>query len=336
MSLRSWLKPAADCGENTSGESDSDEDSVVSNTEVARSESDLVPTDHVPEIPDRAHQPFLKFPKRTFGNQQRAFCSSWYAKFPWLHYQEGEDKVYCFHCLVSNRHHYPVSQKKDDAFIKNGFSNWKRALAKFKKHQLSHSHRQAVEFVTSTSKNIGEMVNKGYAAQKAENRQILLTIFNCVRYLGRQGLALRGNYKDGERGEINSNFMQLLLLVASQSNPNIFEWLKRSQNKFTSPDIQNEMLSMMALRIMRDIRSEISDKWFTIMVDETTDQSNTEQMVFCLRHVDDHFDVHEEVIGLHSLESTSADSIMSTIKDILLRLNLRMNNCRGQCYDGAS
>jgi hypothetical protein len=43
------------------------------------------------------------------NSNDRAFCSSWYAKFPWLHYQEGEDAVYCFHCLVSSRRHYPVS-----------------------------------------------------------------------------------------------------------------------------------------------------------------------------------------------------------------------------------
>ena len=114
----------------------------------------------------------------------------------------------------------------------------------------------------------------------------MLTIFNCVRYLGRQGLALRGNYKDEENGEVNSNLVQLLLLLAKY-NPHIFEWLKRPQNRFTSPDIQNEMLSIMALSILRDIRDGISDKWFTLMVDETTDTSNTEQMVFCLRHVDD-------------------------------------------------
>ena len=45
--------------------------------------------------------------------------------------------------------------------------------------------------------------------------------------------------------------------------------------------------------------------------------------------------VHEELIGLYSLESTSADNIMLAIQDILLRLNLSINNCRGQCYDGA-
>jgi hypothetical protein len=72
------------------------------------------------------------------------------------------------------------------------------------------------------------------------------------------------------------------------------------------------------------------------MLDKTTDLTNTEQMVFCLSHVDE---VHEGVIGLYSLESTSesADSVVFTIKDVLLRLSLRLDiMCRGQCYDGAS
>ena len=62
-------------------------------SEVANCESEVASSDHIPEIPQKAHQPFLKFPKGTFGKQQRAFCSSWYAKFPWLHYQEGQDNV---------------------------------------------------------------------------------------------------------------------------------------------------------------------------------------------------------------------------------------------------
>ena len=72
------------------------------------------------------------------------------------------------------------------------------------------------------------------------------------------------------------------------------------------------------------------------MVDETTDLSNTEQLFFCLRYVDSSLEVHEELIGLYSLESTSAESVMFTIKDVLLRMNLRIENCRGQCCDGAS
>ena len=63
--------------------------------------------------------------------------------------------------------------------------------------------------------------------------------------------------------------------------------MEKSQDKFTSPEIQNEILSIMALHILREIASELSGKWYTVMVDETTDLSNTEQMVLCLRYVDD-------------------------------------------------
>ena len=71
------------------------------------------------------------------------------------------------------------------------------------------------------------------------------------------------------------------------------------------------------------------------MIDETTDLSNMEQMIFCLHYVDDDLLVHEKVIGLYCLENTSSETIVSTVKDILLRLNLTFEECRGQCYDGA-
>ena len=35
-----------------------------------------------------------------------------------------------------------------------------------------------------------------------------------------------------------------------------------------------------------EAKYQVLDKWFTIMVNETTELSNTEQMVFGLRHVD--------------------------------------------------
>lgn len=92
----------------------------------------------------------------------------------------------------------------------------------------------------------------------------------------------------------------------------------------------------MALHITRDIAAEFSGQWYTLMVDETTDLSNIEQMVVCLRRVTDDLAVHEEVIGLYSLESTSANAIVSTVKDVLLRMNMKLTDCRGQCYDGAS
>ncbi len=36
------------------------------------------------------------------------------------------------------------------------------------------------------------------------------------------------------------------------------------------------------------------------------------------------------------MESTTSTVIVTTITDVLLRMNLSISNCRGQCYDGAS
>lgn len=71
------------------------------------------------------------------------------------------------------------------------------------------------------------------------------------------------------------------------------------------------------------------------MVDECTDASNTEQMVFCLHYVDDNLEVHEETLGLYHLVHSDAANIMTVLQDILLHFNLHISNCRGQCYDGA-
>lgn len=83
----------------------------------------------------------------------------------------------------------------------------------------------------------------------------------------------------------------------------------------------------MALSVLRKIASRLAGKYYSIMVDESTDVSNTEQLVFCIRYVDDRLMSHEEFIGLYSMDSTSADCITRTIEDILLRLSLPLESC---------
>ena len=61
------------------------------------------------------------------------------------------------------------------------------------------------------------------------------------------------------------------------------------------------------------------------MIDETTDFSNAEQVVIVIRWVNDDLS-----------DSIQAKSLVAIIKDTLLRLNLKMELCQGQCYDGAS
>lgn len=74
----------------------------------------------------------------------------------------------------------------------------------------------------------------------------------------------------------------------------------------------------MALRIVRELAASTQKaKCFCIMADEVTNVSNKEQVVVCFRSVDDQFQPHEDFIGLHSVESIKADTLVKVLKDTI-------------------
>ena len=136
------------------------------------------------------------------------------------------------------------------------------------------------------------MLSTSHASEKAVNRQCLMKIAENIRFLARQDLSLRG---DGT--EDNSNFNQLLHLRALD-DPNLLTWVQKKAEKYTSPEIQNELLKIMAQTVTRDITSAVgSSGFYTLMADEVTDVSNIEQVAICLRSIDDNFDAHEDLLG---------------------------------------
>ena len=204
----------------------------------------------------------------------------------------------------------------------------------FANHEKSATHKRAVEVVVTlsqTHRDIGEMLSTSHASEKAVNRQCMMKIAQNIKFLARQGLSLRG---DGT--EDNSNFNQLLRLRALD-DPNLLMWVQKKAEKYTSPEIQNELLKIMAQAVTRDIASAVgSSGFYTLMADEVTDISNIEQVAICLRSIDDNFDAHEDFVGMYAVESITADMLVQVLKDTLLRMNLPIANCRGQCYDGAA
>ena len=54
------------------------------------------------------------------------------------------------------------------------------------------------------------------------------------------------------------------------------------------------------------------------------------------RWVEDNLLAHEEFVDLYQTDSIKASALVSIIEDIFLRFNLSIEQCRGQCYDGAS
>ena len=83
-----------------------------------------------------------------------------------------------------------------------------------------------------TTKDVGEQHTK----QRKSRLQLILS---SVRFLARQGLALRGDGSDA-----SANLIQLLRLRA-EDKPCVLQWLDKSANKHTAPENQNEMLELM-------------------------------------------------------------------------------------------
>ena len=74
----------------------------------------------------------------------------------------------------------------------------------------------------------------------------------------------------------------------------------------------------------------------TLMMDETTDALNSEQVVICLRWVDGSLEPNEEFIGLYQVACTESLTLFAVVQDVLTRLNISFHHLRGQSYDGAS
>ena len=76
---------------------------------------------------------------------------------------------------------------------------------------------------------------------------MLQIILSTVRFLARQGLALRGRKSD-----VKSNLIQLLKLRA-EDHPLLTRWMERQTNKYNSHEIQDKMLRIMGQSVLNTV-----------------------------------------------------------------------------------
>lgn len=123
-----------------------------------------------------------------------------------------------------------------------------------------------------TTRDVGEMLFLQLVKQREERRKMFLKLPSNARFLCRQGLPFRGN---GDV-ESDSNFIRLVHL-RSEDSADLITRMKQKTDKYTSHDMQNELIEAMGLRVLREIAKSLQDAPFsTEMVDETTDISNLE------------------------------------------------------------
>ena len=276
------------------------------------------------------------FPAQILSKRTLVFQPSWFEKYSWLHYSPSPETkgVLCFLCAkASSLNMLDLSTKSDNAFINRGFCNWKHAINKFQAHEQSSVHAHAVNQIAQRkAPPIESQLSSLKQKEQCSRRNALVKLFTSMRFLARQGLAFRGH-------EMQSGNYAELLKLRSGDNSELQAFLaKASVTKFISPESQNEMLSLLQHNILRCLTQRIKEesKQYSIIVDGTQDCTGTEQESICFRYVNHDLEPTEVFLGLYQPPDTKGSTIASLVEDTLVRLDLPLDDLRGQAYDGAA
>jgi len=194
------------------------------------------------------------------------------------------------------------------------------------------------------SRDVRNALNSSRQKAVEENRNRLSHIIRTIEFCGRQEIPLRGHRDAGafSLNETDCNdrvfkfaIKRLRVEAADKQTSDLF--LKAPCNaSYLSWRVQNQIIFSMGDAIQKQTLSYISQcKYFSILADETTDVSQTEQLSLSVRFIKD-TKVHEEFLCFVPVFSTTDKDLASTILTQLSQLGLDMEHMRGQGYNGAS
>ena len=127
-----------------------------------------------------------------------------------------------------------------------------------------------------------------YSDQARKEYRIRLTAsLDCVRLLLCQGLAFRG-HDESAKSRNQGNFRQLLEFLRAHNDTIKSHVLENApgNSQVICPDTQKELANVAAVETTLVIMKDLGDRLFSILLDESRDVSNKEQVAIALRYVD--------------------------------------------------
>lgn len=312
---------------------------------------------------DEPMQPKQSFPMTTFGKgknaRHRSFAAEWYRGRPWLEYSRQADAAFCYPCrkfrLIKTSE---MNDKCELCFISGGYRNWKSATEQhkgFSKHEQSALHKRSMacwlekRMRQTANKEISTMIN---CEQLARNRYYVSSIVDVIHFLVSNELPLRGRFDSAP--EINANedgsdFLTTNLTHSSGLFLKLFEYTLKKDKvlrdaymtipvnaTYTSHDIQNVIIQLMADVVTKCIVDEVGDAKFTLKVDGTRDPTGRENISIVIRYVSHDAVIKERLLCLATSEKFGASDLADVILNEIQTKGLDINNILSQCYDGAA
>ncbi|XP_075524544.1 uncharacterized protein LOC142556945 [Primulina tabacum] len=135
--------------------------------------------------------------------------------------------------------------------------------------------------------HVDKVINAQSSEEKQKNRLRLAATIESIRWLILKACTFR-EHDESPSSNNHGNFIEMINFIGKM-NKSIGDIIleKAPKNaKYTSPDIQKDVLNIISNQVRAKIRKEIGDEKFWILVDEARDASNKEQMAIVLIFVD--------------------------------------------------
>ena len=285
------------------------------------------------------------YPTTYMNGCNRKFQAKWSSLYPWIHYSKDKNGVFCKACVLFAPE--KVNYQSLGVLVTTLFRIWtsiSSALHRHNKSQYDQDSMVKMDSFKYTSTNYSASLTSRLSKEREErikcNTEVIKSLFECVIFLGKQGLSYRGHRDDSTyEGVINAgNFIECVYFRV-QTDGILANHLKAAPKiaTYLSKTIQNDFIQIVGNTVRNKIISDIkSANFFLILADEVTDCSNQEQLSLAIRFVDSEGSIREEFMDFVSVDRITGEVLSSAILARLQSWDIPITNCRGQGYDGAS
>lgn len=208
------------------------------------------------------------FPSVYMNGCNREFKSSWLKKYNWLVYSPSLDGVLCLHCALFSNH-----RKQKGALVNRPFNKWMKISSELANHAKNTYHSRAmsasklfVDTINNPKLTLPDRFETSRRQRQVENRHILKMVMKAILFCGKQFIALRGDPEEMSGMGNPGNFLSLLSIL-SEHDELLQCHLQAPRDKsaqYMSPQIQNEILSVLSKMILNDILKEIQKAKFLL------------------------------------------------------------------------
>lgn len=249
------------------------------------------------------------------------------------------DAVFCATCRQ-----FGHQQSKEKTFTIIGYRNWKKANTDkkgFAQHNVSASHIDAVSRQIERMKRSqsGRSITELLSDSMLEKRRYYVkSIIETIVILASKRLALRGEW-DVEEEQENGLFNAIFEVMVSK-DPHLAacEKIMPLNATYKSPQIQNEIIDILAEMLRADIALEVLNadaNFFTILFDGTKDKNGEECLSLAARFVSGGKPI-EVLLFFETTTDLNAAAFTEVIIKSMDKYGLDAKRIISQCYDGAS